>query len=350
VGKLSGMGVKTAVLDFERNSASFIRNANILFQLKKIIFAENPDVVHNFTHKPAIYGTLAARWTGVKKIFITITGLGTLFSYNDIKTKALRFLLLLQYKFALKFVTNVFFQNPDDMAYFIRKRLISAEKAVLTNGSGIDIGEFSMPTTDETTACRRMLGRELGFDLRKKIVVIFPARAIKEKGFYEFYEAARTVSTRSNDYIFIHLGLVDNNAKFGISEQQISSYAKACGVFYLGFKDNMKDYLIASDIVALPTSYREGVPRSLIEALALDKYIITTDAPGCRETLIDGWNGVFCMQGNVDDLALKIMSTDMERLQQGKGRSRNLCEQKFDVEKLIDITFDCYFGPSILNG
>ena len=347
--KLSRIGVNTSAVNFAGNSASIIGNSRLFQQLHRLISSEKPDIVHSFTHKPAIYGTLAARLAGVRKIFVTITGLGILFSYDDIKTRALRFLLLLQYRIALHFVTKVFFQNPDDMNYFLEKRLVTPNKAVLTYGSGIDVGEFSTPTPEETTDCLRMLGGELGFNLNEKTVVIFPARALKEKGFFEFYEAARTVNTQANDYVFIHLGLVDDNAKFGITRQHISCYSKACGVFYLGFKDNIKDYFIAADIVVLP-SYREGVPRSLIEALALDKYIITTDAPGCRETVVDGWNGALCKPGDADDLVSKITHVDKALLQINKGRSRALCEEKFDVETLIDVTFTCYFGPRVSHG
>lgn len=350
IDKLSNMGVKTSVLNFERNSVSIPGNIKLLFLLRRLISEGKPDIVHNFTHKPAIYGTLAARWSGVHNIFITISGLGLLFSHQDLRTRVLRFLLLLQYKFALCFVTKVFFQNPDDMNFFLKKKLIAPNKAVLTNGSGIDLGEFKPPTTEEMAAGLQMLGSELGFDLKEKTVVIFPARALKEKGFYEFYEAARTVTARSNEYVFIHLGLVDQNGGSGITRQRIFDYSKECGVFYLGFKDNIKDYLIASDIVALPSSYREGVPRSLIEALALDKYIITTDAPGCRETVVNGWNGAFCEPGNPDDLASKILDVSRAQLERVKGRSRSLCEKKFDVEKLIDVTFGCYFGSRVSHG
>lgn len=350
VDKLSCLGVKASVVNFEGNSVSVMGNARVFIQLHRLISAEKPDVVHNFTHKPGIYGTLAARLAGVRKIFVTVTGLGALFSYDDITTRTLRFLLMTQYRIALRFVTKVFFQNPDDMNYFLRKKLVAPAKAMLTNGSGIDLAEFRVPIPDETSACRRMLGKELGFDLNEKIVVIFPARALKEKGFHQFYEAARIITARSDNYVFIHLGLAENNAKFGITYQQISDCSKASGVFYFGFKDNIKDYFIASDIVTLPSSYREGVPRSLIEALALDKYVITTDTPGCRETVVDGWNGSFCKVGDADDLASRISIIDRALLQEYKGRSRAHCEKKFDVEKLIDMTLQSYFEPQASHG
>ncbi len=348
--KLSGMGVKTAVVTFERSSASLLGNIRLLLQLRRSIALEQPDIVHNFTHKPAIFGTLAARFTGVRKIFITISGLGTLFCHEDLRTRILRSLLLLQYKIALRLVTKVFFQNPDDMAYFLGKKLVAPDKAILTYGSGIDLKEFSNPLPEDRSACRGMLGRELGLQLAERIVVIFPARAIKEKGFAEFYEAARVVTSKYDRYVFIHLGLVDENARSGISRERIDSYSKACGVHYLGFKDNIMDYLIAADVVALPSTYREGVPRSLIEALALDRYIITTDAPGCRETVIDGWNGALCRPGEAADLAAIISKTDHTILLQTKGRSRTLCEEKFDVEQLIATTFENYFGSLASHG
>ncbi len=349
IEKLSRMGVKTSVVNFEGSSASIGVIVRLFLQLHQLLSSEKPDVVHSFTHKPAIYGTLAARLCGVRRIFVTITGLGILFAHDDIKTRIMRSLLLLQYKIALRFVTKIFFQNPDDRNFFLEKRLVAPHKVVLTNGSGIDVTDFRTPTTEDKAACLQMLGNELGLALAGKTIVIFSARALREKGFYEFYDAARAVNALSDNYLFIHLGLVDDDAKNGITSQRISEYSKACGVFYLGFKDNIRDYFVASDVVVLP-SYREGVPRSLIEALALDKYIITTDVPGCRETVIDGWNGALCQPRDAGDLAAKIMNFDRVLLLESKGRSRALCEERFDVEQLIDTTFNCYFGFQAANG
>ncbi len=342
VERLSAMGVRTLTADFAGTSASLPANARLLLNLRKLVVTERPDVVHNFTHKPAIFGTIAARLCGVKQIFITITGLGKLFTYNDPKTKLLRLLLLAQYRMVLQFATKVFFLNSDDRDYFVKKGMIAPDRAILLNGEGVDLLEVKIQDREQIIGCRRMLAAEMGTDLAGKIVVVFNARALKEKGVNVFYEAARSLQESSARYVFVHLGLVDSGSGSSITRETIESWSKTCGVHYLGFKENIQDYMTACDVVVLPSSYREGVPRSLIEALALDKYIITTDTPGCRETVQEGWNGVFCKAGDAHDLAAKIMQIDEHLLQKHGGRSRALCEQKFDVEQQIALTLDCY--------
>jgi len=343
IDKLSDLGVKPIVLEFVRHSASIFTNIRIIFQLKRLIATEMPDIVHSFTHKPAIYGTITAKLSGVKKIFVTITGLGTLFVYDDLRTKALRFLLLFQYKIALKFATKVFFQNADDMDYFVKLKIINEDKAILTNGSGIDLKEFDLPDEARRQKNRMMISDEVGEDLSNKKIVLFPARALKEKGFFEFYDAAKIISASSGEFLFIHLGLIDRDSKHEISGHNIHRFAHDCGVHYLGFKKNIMDYIIGSDAVVLP-SYREGVPRSLIEALAFGKFIVTTDVPGCKETVIDGWNGFLCSPADKHSLATKIMALDEDILKKSRLRSRGLCETKFNAERLIKATLEHYFS------
>jgi N,N'-diacetylbacillosaminyl-diphospho-undecaprenol alpha-1,3-N-acetylgalactosaminyltransferase len=339
---LRKLGVKPIALDFARHSVSPIQNFQLLIQLYRLIRQQCPDIVHSFTHKPAIYGTGGAWLAGVRGIFITITGLGTLFMRDDAKSKLLRWLLLVQYKFALQFATTVFFQNPDDMAYFISRKIIDPRKAVLTHGSGIDLEEFPCPSLDEVALAKLSLGNELGVDLSGRKVVLFPARGVREKGFFEFYEAARIVNRlEPNGFTFIHLGLVDVASSSQISKDGIEKFAAECGVHYLGYKDNIQDYIKASDIVTLP-SYSEGTPRSLLEALALGKVIVATDAPGCRETVIDGWNGYLCKVGDAKSLAAKLLAVDEDFIFKAITRSRKYCEMKYDSIWLVELTVKSY--------
>lgn len=340
--KLQSMGVSTHELDFSRHSISPLQNAKLIIKLRKMIEAIAPDVVHNFTHKPAIYGSLAAKVAGVRRIYVTITGLGTLFTNNDLRSRALRALLIIQYRIALYFVHTVFFQNPDDRDYFLRLKIVHPEKAVLTNGSGIDLEEFGLPTDEERDRARTMLSNELGVTLAHRQVVLFPARGVRDKGFYEYYEAAKHLTKRDpSRFIFLHLGMVDEAVQGHISKNGIEAFAQNCGVHYLGFKHNIRDYMLASDIVTLP-SYREGVPRSLIEALALGRTIVTTDAPGCRETVIDGWNGYLCQPRDAASLAMQIERVTPEFCTEAMTKARKLCEDKFDAQHLVKLTLERY--------
>jgi N,N'-diacetylbacillosaminyl-diphospho-undecaprenol alpha-1,3-N-acetylgalactosaminyltransferase len=339
---LRKLGVQPIALDFARHSVSPAQNFRLFVKLFLLIKRQRPDVVHNFTHKPAIYGTIAAWLAGVHGRFITITGLGTLFVRDGAKTKLMRWLLLLQYRFALKFATTVFFQNPDDMAYFVSRKVIDPQKAMLTFGSGIDLQEFPFPSSEDVRQAKFNLGNELGVDLSGKKVVLFPARGVPEKGFFEFYEAAKLIRHLDHDgYVFVHLGLVDLASSRQISKDGIVKFAGECGVHYLGYKDNIQDYMTASDIVALP-SYSEGTPRSLLEALALGKVIVTTDAPGCRETVIDGWNGFMCKVADAKSLATKLLAVDSDLIRKAVHRSRTYCETKYDANWLVNLTINSY--------
>jgi N,N'-diacetylbacillosaminyl-diphospho-undecaprenol alpha-1,3-N-acetylgalactosaminyltransferase len=341
---LRELGVRPIALEFDRHSISPVKNLKLLFQLSSLIKQHRPDIVHSFTHKAAIYGTLGAWLAGISKIFVTVTGLGTLFVRDGATAGVMRWLLLAQYKIALRFATAVFFQNPDDMRLFLSGGIVTARKAILTHGSGLDLREFTSPAADEVARAKAGLSRELGIEVARRKIVLFPARGVVEKGFSEFYEAAKIIGRVSPDgYLFIHLGLVDVASSGRISKAGMESFARECGVHYLGHRDNIRDYMTAAQIVALP-SYREGMPRSLLEALALGKVVITTDAPGCRETVIDGWNGYLCSVGDARSLAEKILAVSDEFIDAATARSRRLCEMKYDASRLVDLTLNCYFG------
>lgn len=343
IPRIASLGVKACTIPIERHAISLWSNFQLIVDLYRIIRNEAPQIVHNFTHKPAIFGTIAARLNRVPKIFITITGLGTVFIHDDLKMQVLRFFLLIQYRIACQLATAVFFQNLDDLNYFVMHRVISSNKAILTHGSGVDLIEFRLPNTTEIARSREMISREIGHPLDERKLILFAARAIPEKGFFEFYEAARIINSQRSDYIFLHLGLVDKESNAPIHLGNINAHTSHCGVYYLGFKDNFFDYMVGVDVVTLP-SYREGIPRSLIEALALGKCIITTDTPGCRETVREGWNGFLCRVGDSESLVQALLRADGEFIHTCRERSRSYCEEKFDVDWLVDRTIALYFG------
>jgi N,N'-diacetylbacillosaminyl-diphospho-undecaprenol alpha-1,3-N-acetylgalactosaminyltransferase len=340
--RLERLGVQPVALDFARHSVGLGSNLGLLLALWRATRRLAPDVVHGFTHKPAIYGTIAARLAGVKARLVTITGLGTLFIRDDLKSRLLRLALLAQYRFALRFAHRVFFQNPDDLKYFVDRGIVDASKATLTGGSGLDLSEFDLPTPEQAQAARDSVETEIGTSLQGRRLVLFPARGVREKGFHEFYAAAREIrDLLPGQYVFIHLGLVDEASSGVISRQGIVGYARQCGVHYLGFKDDIARYMTAADIVALP-SYREGTPRSLIEALALGKAIVTTDAAGCRETVIDGWNGFLCEPADSRSLVCALLRIDDAFIALTRSRSRAFCESKYDARRLVETTLNCY--------
>ena len=343
---LQAMGARTIEVDLSRHSVSVFGNLALLRDLRRIIRRERPDVVHSFTHKAVIFGSLAARMAGVEKIVATVTGLGTLFIRSDVRTRLMQRALVWQYRFLLARRTKVLFQNPDDKREMEQLGAVAPSQSILTNGSGIDLTEFFLPDEETVARTRQMLAAETGIDLEGKIVALFPARGVPEKGFDDFYGAAGLLGERQPErYVFCHMGLIDSAAPGALDAEQVDSFAREHGVQYLGFKTNPGDYMTAADIIMLPSYYREGVPRSLIEGLALGKTIITTDTPGCRETVVEGENGYFCPVRDIDGLAKVISRIDHDFLINAVRHSRQLCEDKFDVQKLNALTFDLYGFP-----
>lgn len=338
IERLQNLGVKTYIVEFD-NSVGMFKNLSIYGQISKHIKIIKPNVVHNFTHKPAIFGSLAARFNGVKKIFISITGLGNLFTNDDFKTMVLRNILLLQYRVISRFINVIFFQNPDDRNDFVNKNIITLKKTRLTPGSGINVNEFKS-SVEEKLQYRKLLAEEIGCDLENKIILLCPARALHEKGINEFYNASKIVSKLSDNYIFMHLG--SESLQSGMDKSSLEKKAKENNVYYLGYKSNIQDYMIASDVVVLPSYYREGVPRSLLEALALDKYILTTNRPGCKEVVINDWNGKLFEAKNHKDLASKVLALSFETLQATKGNSRKFAENFFDSNIIVEMTLNEY--------
>lgn len=331
-------------IDFYRHSVSVFKNIKLLFDLYKKIDLISPDVVHSFTHKPAIYGSLIARLLGVGRIFVTVTGLGTLFINNDIRSILLREILIFQYRIAMLVVDTVFFQNPDDRDYFLNRGIVTPHQAVLTNGSGIDFKEVDEKIKDsDRQLIRKAITEETNIDVKRRQIVLFPARAVREKGVYEFYEAARLLNKSDpSKYLFLHLGFIDSSAKnSSFKEIQINSYAEECGVHFLGFKHDILHYMLASDIITLP-SYREGAPRSLIEAIALGRTVVTTDTPGCREVVLDGCSGFLCRVGDIASLAEKLSLATPDFCSRASAIARQLCEKKYDADQVVEVTMERY--------
>jgi N,N'-diacetylbacillosaminyl-diphospho-undecaprenol alpha-1,3-N-acetylgalactosaminyltransferase len=340
--RLRRLGTQPVAMDFARHSIGLGDNLRLSVELWRHMRAIKPDVVHGFTHKPAIYGTLAARLAGVRALHVTITGLGTLFVRTGWKAALLRFALLAQYRLALRFARRVYFQNPDDLNYFVSHRVVNADKAVLTGGSGIDLAKYPLPCAQEETAARANVAAELTQSLDGKIFVLFPARGVREKGFFEMYEGARQLhARRPGRYVVVHLGLIDSASSGVISREGIEAYAHECGVHYLGFRNDIDRYMRACDVVALP-SYREGTPRSLIEALAFGKAVVTTDAPGCKETVVVGENGLLCRVGDAASLSEALLKIDESFVAHARSRSRSLCESKYDAARIVDLTLAGY--------
>ena len=286
----------------------------------RLLRAINPDVVHLMTIKPVIYGGLACRLAGVRAVVVGITGLGFVFINTSFKVKLLRFLVVQLYKAVFRH-NNILatFENEADKAYFIQSHIVTAEQAKVVDGAGVDLSKFS-PSAAPT----------------EKVVFTFAARILKDKGFFEFVAAARLLKPKYGDAItFWVAGSPDPVNPASVSQIEIDNLSAEHIVTFLGFQSDMADVISRSSVVVLP-SYREGLPKVLMEAAACGRPVITTDVPGCRHVIIPGCTGLLVPPGKSRELAdaiLMLIDNPDVRAEFGK-RGRELAEERFSADKI----------------
>ncbi len=289
--------------------------------LQEIYRQENVDYVLHFTTKPNIWGTLAAASLSKKKkigVINNIAGLGIVFA----KKGPVRFILENLYRFSQGKADRIFFQNPDDWDMFKAARLVPAEKTALLPGSGVDIELF--PYTALPGA-------------KDRLVFIMSARLLKEKGVCQYVAAARSIRKDYPLITFQLLGKPDPGNRTSVTQDEIDHWVKDGTVEWIPWSDNVPELLGKADCVVLPSYYREGTPRSLLEGMAMGRPLITADSPGCRETVVEGVNGYLVEPKSIESLekALRsFISLESEEREKMSRESRKLAEERFD-EKIV---------------
>ncbi len=292
-----------------------------LYELGKLYQRERPELILHYTIKPNIYGSLAAAWAGIPAIS-TITGAGYAFMQRGLVNLLVRGL----YKTALRFPAKVFFQNPDDRDLFIRTGLVPPAKAITVPGSGVNLDHY---------APKNWAGNKKADD--GKIRFLFIGRLLWDKGIGEFVEAAGLVCRSFPLTEFQVLGRVDPGNPAAVPEDLFQGWVTKESIRYLGWVKDVRPIISQADVVVLP-SYREGIPRSLLEAMAMAKPIITTDSVGCREVVEDGKNGFMVPVRDAAALAeaMKKMIALGEEAQREMGRyGRQKAEREFDERIVI---------------
>lgn len=288
----------------------------LILDLVKIIRRERPDIVLNFTIKPVIYGSIAAGLLGVSQVFSNMTGLGYVFTDPSKKALLLKKIVTILYRLALKFNERVFFQNPDDLKLFTSLGILPANKAQQLNGSGICIEKIARKEKSP----------------KKASSFLFIGRLLRDKGLLELLDAFQIVQSSFPEANLTIIGEADTNPN-SFSEEQIEKWKKdQQSVTFTGRINQVESYLYSHQVFVLP-SYREGTPRAVLEAMAAGLPIITTDAPGCRETVHDGNNGFLVPIKNSQILAERMMfflrnPKEIERMGEASFR---LVQEKFDV-------------------
>lgn len=313
---LETLGVKVHDIAMSRTGANPISDLRTVFHLFCLARKIRPAAMLGYTIKPTVYGTLAGWLSGVPRRYALITGLGYAFtgSRSGVVARVVRWL----YRVSLARACKVFFQNSDDRALLIQSEILSsAAPTVVVNGSGVDVAEFGEHVFPKTASSFLMIGRLLG-----------------DKGVREYAEAARRVRALHPEVRFCLAGWIDENPD-AICQSELDAWVLQGSVDFCGKLADVRPALARSTVYVLP-SYREGTPRTVLEAMAMGRPIITTDAPGCRETVIDGDNGFLVPVQSVDALVeamLKFIEDPTLASRMGK-RSRQIAEEKYDVHKV----------------
>ncbi len=317
IRKLKEWGVQYAGVRIERTGMNPFSDLLLVKRYLTLFRSIRPDVILPYTVKPVIYGSIAARFASVPIKTAMITGLGYAFMGKGILRKALNQLVRFLYKFALSKSQLVFFQNQDDQDLFNKLSLLNKKsKQVVLNGSGVDTKYFSTAQLPATPA------------------FLMIARLIGEKGVREYAEAARIVKKEYPSIPFYLAGWIDDTPS-AISQKELNSWVDSSEIEFLGKLEDVREGIKQCTVYVLP-SYREGTPRTVLEAMAMGRPIITTDTPGCRQTTEDGRNGLLVPIQDVTTLAdaMRFFITNTDHAKVMGKESRRIAVEKYDVNKV----------------
>ena len=317
---IEALGLKTINLPMSRSGMNIKEELGTLFFLRKLYKSEKPDVVHHVGMKTILWGTLAARFSKVNGVVNAISGLGGFFAEDNKGLMARVMPKVLKYSHDRKNLLCIF-QNNEDKGLYIKNGIIKEEQARYIKGSGVNLKEFCY--TPEPT--------------EGKIRVILTARMIVEKGIFILTEAAEKLRPKYGDKVeFLLVGGIDDHPG-AITKEQLEAVCDGKYIQWLGYRTDVKELLQSSHIVAFPSYYMEGLPKSLIEADAIGRPVITCNSVGCKETVIDGYNGYLIPTKVVDALVEKLdILLSNAKLRQEMGRnSRAYAEANFSLEDVI---------------
>lgn len=321
--KFQNYGIIALDYKIERKSLNPFKELKTIRNIYKTIKPLKLDILQNFTAKPNVYGAIAGDLAKIPLIVNAVTGLGSFYISQTKKAAIVKGIIELLYKHSNKKADFVIFQNSDDMKYFIENNLVAKQKAILIKSSGIDTKLFKPSDTISHA--------------KNEIVVLMVARAIWHKGIAEYYKAAEILKNENIKFV-----LIGDTDKGNLSCAD-ADFLNSGNVKWLGHRDDIKEQIELCDIFVLP-SYREGVPRTLLEATSLAKPIVTTDTVGCREVVEEGFNGFLVPVADADSLALKIRQlADDKNLRDTMGKNGRIkAINEFDVEIVVKKYLDIY--------
>jgi len=317
VDKIEALGARFIEIPMNKTGTSIKSDLKYCRALKKLMRQEKPDATLGYTVKPVIYGSIAAKLAGVKNINSMITGGGYTFIATTPKARVLGLIVRSLYRVGLGVSDRVIFQNTDDRDEFTSRHLVSADKCRVVNGSGVDTERFKpVPLPDAPS-------------------FFMLSRLLKSKGVGEYLEAARLVKKDFPEVLFFLLGKIETDMQDALPEDYIRSFEADGTVERFEETSEVRPYYGQCGVYVLP-SYREGTPRTVLEAMAMGRPILTTDTQGCRSTVINGETGFLVPTRDVESLAEKIrwFIKNWNRIPEMGEKGRRYCEEKYDVRKV----------------
>lgn len=323
VSLLEEMGARHYDIRIDRGGTNPINDTVTFISFLKLYLLLHPKVILSFTPKNNIYGGLAARFLSIP-VVNNIAGLGSVFINDSFLAKLTKFL----YRVSLKKSKAVFFQNNEDVNLFLNDDLVRYEQAIRIPGSGVDLSRFNVYPSSSTDVTR----------------FILVARMLYDKGIQYYVDAANILKGKYGDRVQCYLlGPIDEKSPSGIKSSEIERWTSEGAITYLGTTDSVEDILKGMDCMVLPSFYREGVPKSLLEGAAMGKPIITTDNVGCREVVDHGINGFLCQPKSCESLLEqmdKVINSSVEERNIMGRNSRKKVEIEFDEKIVIDKYLD----------
>ncbi|WP_432356948.1 glycosyltransferase family 4 protein [Sporosarcina sp. UB5] len=298
----------------ERNGVNPLKDLKTLWSLYTFMKVERPDKVFAYQAKTVVYGSLAAKLNGISEVYPLIAGLGSIFRGEGFKNKVVKTIMRIEYWAACKCSKKVFFQNQDDKNEFIKNGLIKENKTVIINGSGVDLEKFRPTQFPEEPA------------------FLYIGRLIKDKGIMEYLEACREVKDKHPKVRCLLVGPFDSNPS-ALKPEELNPYIENSIIEYFGEQSDVRPFISQCSTYVLP-SYHEGTPKTVLEAMAMGRSIITSDAPGCRETVIEGLNGYLVEVKDIKGLTSKMeyLISNREICKNMGHESEKIAKEKYDVK------------------
>lgn len=323
---VESLGIPIYQFDMGRTGMNPVHDFKTILSLRKLIKSCKPKAVFGYNIKPVIYGSLAAKSAGVPRIYSMITGLGHVFSSEEGSKKHVRLIASFLYRSALFFNTKVFFQNPDDIEEFKQRNILTdPKKVVRVYGSGVNMEQYPASKLPEGN-----------------VTFLYIGRLLYEKGINEFCEAAALVKADNPQARFVAVGPHDPTLPHSCSNSDLERWKSVGAVEFIGGVSDVRPWLEQGTVFVFPSYYREGTPRCVLEAMSMGRPIITTDSPGCRETVIRGENGILVPPRDVTAVAAAMQRFVDEPLlaeQMGEASIR-FVEEYYDVRKVNRVIMD----------